>query len=48
MNGILDVSIVPARAPKAIHDQAKNLAIKIAEKLEYIGVLAVEFFVSEG
>lgn len=48
LNGILDVSIVPARAPKAIHDQAKNLAIKIAEKLEYIGVLAVEFFVSEG
>lgn len=48
LNGILDVSIVPARSPKAIHDQAKNLAIKIAEKLEYIGVLAVEFFVSDG
>ena len=48
LNGILDVSIVPARAPKTIHDQAKNLAIKIAEKLQYIGVLAVEFFVSDG
>lgn len=48
LNGILDVSIVPARAPKAIHEQARSLAIKIAEKLEYIGVLAVEFFVSEG
>ena len=48
LNGILDVSIVPARAPKAIHEQAKILAIKIAEKLEYIGVLAVEFFVSDG
>ena len=48
LNGILDVSIVPARAPKAIHDQAKSLAMKIAEKLEYIGVLAVEFFVSDG
>jgi len=48
LNGILDVSIVPARAPKAIHDQARSLAIKIAEKLEYIGVLAVEFFVSDG
>jgi 5-(carboxyamino)imidazole ribonucleotide synthase len=48
LNGILDVSIVPARAPKAIHDQAKNLAMKMAEKLEYIGVLAVEFFVSDG
>ena len=48
LNGILDVSIVPARAPKAIQDQARQLAIKIAEKLEYIGVLAVEFFVSNG
>ena len=48
LNGILDVSIVPARAPKAIQDQARQLAIKIAEKLDYIGVLAVEFFVSNG
>lgn len=48
LNGILDVSIVPARAPKAIHEQARSLAIKIAEKLDYIGVLAVEFFVSDG
>jgi 5-(carboxyamino)imidazole ribonucleotide synthase len=48
LNGILDVSIVPARAPKAIQDQARQLAIKIAEKLDYVGVLAVEFFVSNG
>jgi 5-(carboxyamino)imidazole ribonucleotide synthase len=48
LNGILDVSIVPARAPKAIQDQARRLAIKIAEELDYIGVLAVEFFVSNG
>ena len=48
LNGILDVSIVPARAPRAIQEQARQLAIKIAEKLEYIGVLAVEFFVSDG
>lgn len=48
LNGILDVSIVPARAPKDIQDQARQLAIKIAEKLEYVGVLAVEFFVSSG
>ena len=46
LNGILDVSIVPARAPKATQDQARQLAIRIAEKLEYVGVLAVEFFVS--
>ena len=48
LNGILDVSIVPARAPKGIQDQARQLAIKISEKLEYVGVLAVEFFVSNG
>lgn len=48
LNGILDVSIVPARAPKTIQDQARQLAIKIAEKLDYVGVLAVEFFVSNG
>jgi len=48
LNGILDVSIVPARAPQIIQKQAYELAIKIAEKLEYIGVMAVEFFVSEG
>ena len=48
LNGILDVSIVPARAPKSIQDQARQLAIKIAEKLDYVGVLAVEFFVSNG
>ena len=48
LNGILDVSIVPARAPTVIQDQARQLAIKIAEKLEYVGVLAVEFFVSNG
>ncbi len=48
LNRILDVSIVQARAPKTIQDQARQLAIKIAEKLEYVGVLAVEFFVSNG
>lgn len=48
LNGILDVSIVPARAPHEIQKQARELAIEIANKLEYVGVMAVEFFVSEG
>jgi 5-(carboxyamino)imidazole ribonucleotide synthase len=48
MNGILDVSIVPARAPEELHEQAHQLAIHIAQQLDYVGVLAVEFFVSEG
>jgi 5-(carboxyamino)imidazole ribonucleotide synthase len=48
MNGILDVSIVPARAPEELHEQAHQLAVHIAQQLDYVGVLAVEFFVSDG
>lgn len=48
LNGILDVSIAPARAPEALHESAHQLAIQIADQLDYVGVLAVEFFVSDG
>ncbi|PKO47873.1 MAG: 5-(carboxyamino)imidazole ribonucleotide synthase [Betaproteobacteria bacterium HGW-Betaproteobacteria-22] len=48
LNGILDISIVPARGSDAINHQAQKLAISVAEKLEYTGVLGVEFFVSDG
>ncbi|MEZ0316776.1 MAG: 5-(carboxyamino)imidazole ribonucleotide synthase [Methylophilaceae bacterium] len=48
LNGILDISIIPARAPEHIHGQAHQLAMQLAEKLDYVGVLAVEFFVSDG
>lgn len=48
LNGILDVSIVPARGSDAINHQAQKLAINVAEKLEYTGVLGVEFFVCDG
>lgn len=48
LNGILDVSIVPARAPEALHENAHQLAVHIADQLEYVGVLGVEFFVSDG
>ncbi|MCL2644356.1 MAG: 5-(carboxyamino)imidazole ribonucleotide synthase [Betaproteobacteria bacterium] len=44
--GILDVSIVPARVPTALADEARDIAGHIAAKLGYVGVLAVEFFVS--
>ena len=47
LNGILDVSIVPARAPEALHESAHQLAINIADQLDYVGVLGVEFFVSD-
>lgn len=46
--GILDVSIVPARISDRLAEQAQQFAAQIAEKLNYIGSLAVEFFVSGG
>lgn len=47
-NGILDVSIVPARIPEALAAQARACAGQIAAALDYVGVLGVEFFVSDG
>ncbi len=46
-NGILDVSIVPARIAPALAQRATDWALKIAAELGYCGVLAVEFFVTE-
>jgi 5-(carboxyamino)imidazole ribonucleotide synthase len=47
-NGILDVSIVPARVPDALARQARDMARAIADRLDYVGVMAVEFFVADG
>ena len=44
-NGILDVSIVPAGIVPALIQKAREIAIRVAEKLDYHGVLCVEFFV---
>jgi 5-(carboxyamino)imidazole ribonucleotide synthase len=44
-HGILDVSIVPARIPAALAEQARAAAVTIASRLDYHGVLCVEFFV---
>ena len=44
-SGILDISIVPARVPETIAEQARQMALQLAQALDYIGVLAVEFFV---
>ncbi len=43
--GILDISIVPARISEALALAARAAAIKVAERLDYRGVLCVEFFV---
>jgi 5-(carboxyamino)imidazole ribonucleotide synthase len=45
LNGILDISIVPARCSEVLKANAQMLAKKLAEKLDYVGVLGVEFFV---
>jgi 5-(carboxyamino)imidazole ribonucleotide synthase len=46
--GILDLTVVPARVPAATAADAVALALRIAEALDYVGVLAVEMFVSDG
>ncbi len=46
--GILDVSIVPARVDPPVAEQARQMALRLAEALDYVGVLAVEFFVLAG
>ena len=45
LNGILDISIVPARCSTVMNANAQELAKKLAKKLDYVGVLGVEFFV---
>lgn len=48
-NHILDVSILPARLSAKQLAQAREIAVTVAEKLDYRGLLAVEFFLtSEG
>ena len=47
-HGILDVSIAPARIPEALALEATALATRLAQALDYVGVLAVEMFVVGG
>jgi 5-(carboxyamino)imidazole ribonucleotide synthase len=46
--GILAVSVAPARVTAETADRAREIARKVAERLNYVGVLCVEFFVLEG
>jgi 5-(carboxyamino)imidazole ribonucleotide synthase len=43
--GILDLTIAPARIEPSLAAAARDLAERLAAKLDYVGVLAVEFFV---
>jgi len=46
-NGILHQSIVPARVSENLLERAQQKAIKLAQKMNYVGVLAVEFFITD-
>jgi 5-(carboxyamino)imidazole ribonucleotide synthase len=43
--GILAVSIVPARVEDVTAQRARSAAVTVAERMRYVGVLCVEFFV---
>ncbi|HKW80601.1 MAG TPA: ATP-grasp domain-containing protein, partial [Casimicrobiaceae bacterium] len=47
-DGILDLSIVPARIPPALAAEARDTALRVAAALDYRGVLCVEMFVVDG
>jgi 5-(carboxyamino)imidazole ribonucleotide synthase len=47
-DGILRRTILPAGAPPATRAEAERATRKIAEALDFVGVLCVEFFVLEG
>lgn len=44
-HGILDITVVPARISDEIVQQARKMATEVAIKLDYRGVLCIEFFV---
>jgi 5-(carboxyamino)imidazole ribonucleotide synthase len=46
VNGILDITIAPARISESLATQATEIAKKLAVALDYVGVLAVEFFIT--
>ena len=45
--GILDLSIIPARVSENFKKEAVSSALKIAKNLNYVGTIAVEFFISD-
>lgn len=46
-NHILDLSIFPARIPVGLNLEATEMASKLAESLDYVGTMGVEFFLKE-
>jgi 5-(carboxyamino)imidazole ribonucleotide synthase len=48
VDGILDLTVVPAQVTAPVADRAVGLAMAIADALDYVGVVAVELFVVGG
>lgn len=48
VDGILDLSVVPAPIDPGVADRAVGMAMAVADALDYVGVLAVELFVVDG
>jgi len=46
VNGILDTTCVPANIQTGTAEQAEAMATRLAEAMQYCGVLAVEFFLT--
>ena len=47
INGILDLTIVPARIDETLREKAQTLATRLVTSLDYVGVLCVEMFVTK-
>lgn len=47
-NGILHTTTVPSCLPPEVAAEAERVAVRIANALEYVGVLGVELFVADG
>lgn len=47
VNNILHLSIVPARASEQVLAEAERMAVRIAEALDVVGLIAVEMFLTE-
>ncbi|MBL8515462.1 MAG: 5-(carboxyamino)imidazole ribonucleotide synthase [Betaproteobacteria bacterium] len=48
VNGILDITIAPARVDDALASEAQDIAKRLAQALDYVGVMAVEYFIVTG
>ena len=46
--GVLHTTVAPALIPPALAEAARDLAVRVASALDYVGVLGVELFIANG